>query len=936
MSRQGWFRSFGALVALAACGGEAPLSSQAVDARRDGAGADAGDGDPGDEGGGTLAIGAREAVTRLARFLWASPPDQRLLDLAAAGQVRTPDDVAAQARSMMDDPRWAAQIRAFYSWWLEVPRIRELEKADPAFSRLVAEAMADELLAFASQETLEPDGRYTDLMRAPTARRQGPLAPIYADDPDDRQRSGLLTLPGLLARGSRADRSSPSRRGVQVLEKFYCWPVPAPPAAHDTQLPDSTRPLRQRLEQVTAQPACISCHNLIDQVGFGFETYDPIGRHRPREADGTAVNAVGKINGKDFLDGVNLAALLATDEQAHACYVEQWLAFALGRPLEARDREAIPAVVARFAGSGTNIRALLLALVASPAFLAPGNEGAVDAAAPQPVLDAAEPPPSRDAPVIPISDASTAVPETGPGSGATLVSSAVVFAGFVGARPVAPNRFAALTPAPLGPRACTQGPGDLWCALWSVEPAAPGLNMPPPASLWAVNLTAASRKSTAVCPAERGDECRRVMTDIPYLGAAFDPLGAQGFVGNTLLLYAGPSPLPPISYVGPAWAWRPGWRAPQALAALAHTECRLSASGAYAACPVSPSMASDRVVVAAGAVAEGGAMLQSQDCPHGCNHARFSPDEKYLVWRRADAFGGPSRHVFKPAGALADATAAATPLAGDGDHGALAFTADGAQVLYLAGRTLLLNAFPPAAAPRALAAEVRHFGVLADGAGAARGAVWLADVGASGAGTLTILRDLARPETRQTLPGVCALSEVSANLERVVYSTECESGPGIPPGGPLPDGAWRGLSAQPLDPTTGAPAGKPCVVASAAFATTQGRPSLTADGRWLYWVERTSMGEAARLTDLARCETTRIGATPYGWMVLPSRGYLDLVATPPDQFNTLRLLDISSGAAVTTSLFTLGAPNRYALAGAPASLVFVGGAGNQLGLLPGL
>src|SRR5699024_10705200 len=46
-----------------------------------------------------------ELASRLSYFLWSSQPDRELRELAAAGRLRDPDVLAAQAKRMLRDPK---------------------------------------------------------------------------------------------------------------------------------------------------------------------------------------------------------------------------------------------------------------------------------------------------------------------------------------------------------------------------------------------------------------------------------------------------------------------------------------------------------------------------------------------------------------------------------------------------------------------------------------------------------------------------------------------------------------------------------------------------------------------------------------------------------------------------------------------------------------
>ncbi len=65
-----------------------------------------------------------ELASRLSFFLWSSIPDEKLLDLAAAGRLREPGVLAAQAQRMIEDERADALVENFTGQWLQ---LRNLE-----------------------------------------------------------------------------------------------------------------------------------------------------------------------------------------------------------------------------------------------------------------------------------------------------------------------------------------------------------------------------------------------------------------------------------------------------------------------------------------------------------------------------------------------------------------------------------------------------------------------------------------------------------------------------------------------------------------------------------------------------------------------------------------------------------------------------------------
>ncbi len=64
-----------------------------------------------------------DLASRLSFFLWSSIPDDRLLGLAAKGQLRRPSVLDAETRRMLADERANSLIDNFAIQWLELQEI---------------------------------------------------------------------------------------------------------------------------------------------------------------------------------------------------------------------------------------------------------------------------------------------------------------------------------------------------------------------------------------------------------------------------------------------------------------------------------------------------------------------------------------------------------------------------------------------------------------------------------------------------------------------------------------------------------------------------------------------------------------------------------------------------------------------------------------------
>ncbi|MEJ7734781.1 MAG: DUF1592 domain-containing protein [Polyangiaceae bacterium] len=330
-----------------------------------------------------------ELASRLSYFLWDSMPDDELFEAAAAGQLVDPEARRAQALRMLDDDRAREAIGSFHLQWLRIDELGLLEKDSavfPEFDEAMRDAMRNETVRFADYVVRQGDGKLDTLMTAPWSFIEGPLGGVYGveigadQDPDEpvdldpAQRSGLLTQASVLAQHAHADQSSPVFRGVMVRESVLCQTLAPPPpdVANVPPEPDPDATTRERFAEHTSNPACATCHTLIDGIGFGFENYDGLGAFRTMEND-IPVDASGEVVGSADVDGkfdgvVELAARLAKSDEVRACVNKQWFRFAFGRLETKDDQESMDAAYQRFGDTDWDVRELVLAIVDTDAF----------------------------------------------------------------------------------------------------------------------------------------------------------------------------------------------------------------------------------------------------------------------------------------------------------------------------------------------------------------------------------------------------------------------------------------------------------------------------------------------------------------------------------------------------------------------------------------
>jgi len=312
-----------------------------------------------------LPIDATEAATRLSKLFWnIAPPDYLVAD-AKTRSLKTVSDLACFAQSMLNDPRAAAGVSKFFLDWLDagvVPNITRDPKLFPEFTaETVASARASTQaflghVFFPNPKVVPQPATLSTLLTAKFGYVNQPLSKIlgvasvaseleFVEVLPDR-RIGLLSQPYFPMVEANATSSSPTRRGSHLIETFLCNTLPKPPLGVVTTPPNPANPAnpasplttRARYEsQHAADPACRSCHQLMDQPGFAFEHFDADGSYRMLDANQPVDSMVTlpRYSFRDWglgpvsvSDHASLSELLARSEAVRACLSARWIAHA--------------------------------------------------------------------------------------------------------------------------------------------------------------------------------------------------------------------------------------------------------------------------------------------------------------------------------------------------------------------------------------------------------------------------------------------------------------------------------------------------------------------------------------------------------------------------------------------------------------------------------
>jgi hypothetical protein len=326
-----------------------------------------------------------QLAARLSYFLWNAPPDAKLSGLADAGGLRTPDDLRGEAKRLLADPRAQAMMDDFHLRWLNLTKLEILQKDSTKFPDFETwhPLMREELTRFTGF-VMGPqgDGKLETLLTAPFTFANPELGKLYdlkvsgdwqKVNLDPGKRAGILTQSAFLATHGH-EGSAPIFRGIAVREQLFCVDLPPPPPNADALFPppSATKTTRERLAMHRAAPQCSSCHELMDSLGYAFESFDDIGRYRTTE-NGVAIDDSAKIAGTPDADGefkgpIELGKRLAKSKTVQQCVATQWFRYAMGRSETPLDQCTLDHVYQSFKDSNFRIPDLLLALVESDGF----------------------------------------------------------------------------------------------------------------------------------------------------------------------------------------------------------------------------------------------------------------------------------------------------------------------------------------------------------------------------------------------------------------------------------------------------------------------------------------------------------------------------------------------------------------------------------------
>jgi Protein of unknown function (DUF1592)/Protein of unknown function (DUF1588)/Protein of unknown function (DUF1585)/Protein of unknown function (DUF1587)/Protein of unknown function (DUF1595) len=342
--------------------------------------------DPANATSTTYRVSDLDLASRLSFFLWSSIPDERLLNLAGEGSLSRPAVLEREVRRMLADPKSGALVQNFAGQWLRLRNVKSvLPNSDlfPDFDDNLRQSFRQETELF-FESVMREDRSVLDLLTADysfvnerLARHYG-IPDIYGSrfrrvTISDPARRGLLGQGSILSVTSHAERTSPVLRGKWILENILGLPVPPPPPdvppLKEKAEGEKPQTMREQMAEHRANPACATCHKVMDPIGFALENFDAVGSWRTQEAGGP-IDASGELADGTKVDGVAQLrqSLVSHPDLFVQTMTEKMLTYALGRGVDYHDMPAVRTIVRDAARSDYRFSALVMGIVRSTPF----------------------------------------------------------------------------------------------------------------------------------------------------------------------------------------------------------------------------------------------------------------------------------------------------------------------------------------------------------------------------------------------------------------------------------------------------------------------------------------------------------------------------------------------------------------------------------------
>ncbi len=323
-----------------------------------------------------------QIASRLALGLWDSIPDNELLGIAKQRGLNDMDNFRGQVHRMLSDSRSKSKVLDFFYHWLDLDYGRDIakdKKVYPGFDFEKISSLKRSMDIFIEDVFWSERSNFKELFLASYLYLNKDLAHLYSEPNQEEdfirvnfsesKRSGIITHPYILSQFSYPYNSSPIHRGVFLTRHMLGRTLKPPPEAvsFENQSLDPSLSMREKVAHVTKASNCMSCHEIINSLGFSLENYDAIGRWRLSDNDKTidASSEYETSSGKRILlNGArSLAEFIANDSKSQKAFIKSMFEYMIKQPIQAYGPETLNNLHQTFIDSEYNCKSLMVEIM---------------------------------------------------------------------------------------------------------------------------------------------------------------------------------------------------------------------------------------------------------------------------------------------------------------------------------------------------------------------------------------------------------------------------------------------------------------------------------------------------------------------------------------------------------------------------------------------
>ena len=325
-------------------------------------------------------------ASQLSYFLWNSPPDDKLIELAFKGKLYR--NLPSQIDRMIKNSKIENLINGFSYEWLRLDRHKNMDvnvQEYEDYTRFVKEDMFNETYEFV-KHILINDLSIMNFIDSDFAMLNQNLAEFYGLNGvegnefravklnKNQNRGGLLSQGSFLTGHSDGTQPHAIKRAVWLKEKILGdHPPPPPPNVPelDSETPGFEKlTLKEQLFLHRNKVSCMDCHKKIDPYGVIFENYDATGRYQ-LTMKGKPIDSKSVLPDGNEVDGIQDMKdyiLKFKTEDFTKSIVKNLFSYANGRDVGFADEKEIKYIVERVKRDNYSFKTVIQEIIYSPSF----------------------------------------------------------------------------------------------------------------------------------------------------------------------------------------------------------------------------------------------------------------------------------------------------------------------------------------------------------------------------------------------------------------------------------------------------------------------------------------------------------------------------------------------------------------------------------------